>query len=661
MLVAFLVLALAMLGGFVRPNAASAATDITWNQYDVDITINEDGTFHVVESQIVQFTGSYGSGFASIPLGRVESIDNVAVEVGNTRNSLTEAEYVRPSQFDGDNGTYTSYEQDGNLEIEYGFERTEYYGTSTRYINLSYDVTGGLRSYPNLEPPNQQLWWIAISDEVTAIAPIENSTVTVTLPETVAPENLILDPEDGTVSGNTITWEKLNLGEGDDFEVRAQFPVITTAGVPDWQQQDDQMRQEREEAEDRRALAGTFLFAAGLLLLVVGGIAIAGIWYTFGRDPHVGLVAEYLTEPPDDLGPGAAGALIDEYTQVRDIVATMVDLANRGVIELQVVETDDGRVFNRTTTYVAYKEHQERLRPYEERLLEAIFVEGLKPGAKTTLANVQSTFSSHAEAINVAFYQTLVEHGYFSQSPESTRDRWKTIFRLIPVAGIAVAILIVVLVGGYSNWIFFPIVTAVILAFLSRGLANAMPKKTRKGAEAAAMWIAFRKYLEDIDKRENLEESKDIFQKYIAYAVAFGLEHSWVEKFTSVDTPVPDWWTPVLTGPQAGWGRQRYPRRIYRREGMPAGGDWVFGERSGRRGGFDLDLPDLQDTSDRAGRGLQAASNGFFEMLSTAAEAMAESSSKGGGSFGSSRGGGFSGGGGRSSGGGGGGGSRGFR
>jgi len=96
---------------------------------------------------------------------------------------------------------------------------------------------------------------------------------------------------------------------------------------------------------------------------------------------------------------------------------------------------------------------------------------------------------------------------------------------------------------------------------------------------------------------------------------------------------------------------------------MPAGGDWVFGERSGGRGGFDFDLPDLQDTSDRAGRGLQTASSGFFDMLGTAAEAMAESSGSSGrkgGSFGSSRGGGFSGGGGRSSGGGGGGGRRGF-
>jgi hypothetical protein len=194
-----------------------------------------------------------------------------------------------------------------------------------------------------------------------------------------------------------------------------------------------------------------------------------------------------------------------------------------------------------------------------------------------------------------------------------------------------------------------------------------MPKKTREGAEASAKWKAFKKYLEDIEKREKLEESTAIFQKYIAYAVAFGLEHSWVEKFTSVDTPVPDWWAPVfIPSGQGNTTRRRdyTPRRTYRRTGMPAGGDWVFGERSGGRGGFDLDLPDLQDVSDKTGRGLQAASSGFFDMLGTAAEAMAESSKnsggRGGGSFGSSRGGGFSGGGGRSSGGGGGGGRRGF-
>ncbi|MEJ7839507.1 MAG: DUF2207 domain-containing protein [Thermomicrobiales bacterium] len=658
-----LLLILATALGMLRPAGSVAANSVVWKQYDVSITVNDDGSMTILEDQIVEFSGRFSHGFASIPLSRLEDLENVEVSLGNSASSLEPAEYVRQSRYDQDPGTFTYYTLDGNLELDYGFDPTDSFGTDDRYIQITYDVIGGLRSYPNLQPPNQQVWWIAISDLVTQVAPIENSTVTVTLPETVDPAQLIIEPQDGTISGDTITWTKSGLSKGDDFEVRTQFPILTSAVAPAWQVQDDQLRQEREEKEERQAIAGTFLFAAGLLLFVVGGIVISGLWYVRGRDPHVGLVAEYLAEPPDDLGPGAAGALIDEYVQVRDVVATVVDLINRGVIELVAPgKSDESPPKQSEGTTLHLKSHSESLRPHELKLLEAIF-----PGkAQTsTLASVQNTFTGFSEQINDAIYQRLVDHKYFSQSPETTRDRWKKVFRLIPVVGIVVAILIVILAGGYSNWIFFPIGTAFILAFLSRSLSNSMPKKTREGAEAAAKWNAFRQYLDDIEKRENLEESTAIFQKYIAYAVAFGLEHAWVEKFTSVDTPVPDWWAPVFvpsTGRSLSDQRRAYPRRTYRRAGMPAGGDWVFGESSGGRGGFDLDLPDLQDTSDKAGRGLQSASSGFFDMLGTAAEAMAESSKSSGGgrrgSFGSSRGGGFSGGGSR--GGGGGGGGRGF-
>lgn len=656
------VMLLALCISVFQPGESSAANAVTWNQYDVSITVNDDGTMSIVEDQVVEFSGRFSHGFASIPLSRVEEIENVDVSIGNSASTLEPAEYIRQSRYDEDPGTYTYYTLDGNLELDYGFEPTDYSGTELRHVQLSYDVVGGLRSYPDLEPPNQQVWWIAISDLVTEVAPIENSTVTVTLPETVDPAQLILEPEDGTVSDNTITWTKTDLGTNDDFEVRAQFPIITAAVAPAWQLQDDQLRQEREEKEERQAIAGTFLFGAGLLLFVAGGIVISGLWYIRGRDPHVGLVAEYLAEPPDDLGPGAAGALIDEYVQVRDIVGTVVDLTNRGVIELVTPGNANSDAPSKASgTTLNLKQHSQTLRDYEQKLLKAIF-----PGdsTSTTLGAVQNTFTGYSDEINDALYQALVDHKYFSESPEETRDLWKKIFRLIPVLGIVIAVSIVFLAGGYSNWIFFPIVTAIILAFLSRSLSNSMPKKTREGAEAAAKWNAFRKYLEDIEKRENLEESTAIFQKYIAYAVAFGLEHAWVEKFTSVDTPIPGWWAPVFvpsSGRSVSDRRRAYPRRTYRRAGMPAAGDWVFGESSGGRGGFDLDLPDLQDTSDRAGRGLQAASSGFFDMLGTAAEAMAESSKSSGGkrgSFGSSRGGGFSGGGSR--GGGGGGGRRGF-
>ena len=66
-----------------------------------------------------------------------------------------------------------------------------------------------------------------------------------------------------------------------------------------------------------------------------------------------------------------------------------------------------------------------------------------------------------------------------------------------------------------------------------------MPRKTRAGAEAAAKWRAFRRYLDDIEKYEGVEEAKAIFERYLPYATAFGLDRTWVAKFASVQAPTP--------------------------------------------------------------------------------------------------------------------------
>ena len=52
----------------------------------------------------------------------------------------------------------------------------------------------------------------------------------------------------------------------------------------------------------------------------------------------MGLIADYLPEPPSDLPPGIAGTLIDESADMQDILATILDLARRGAIEIEEVE-----------------------------------------------------------------------------------------------------------------------------------------------------------------------------------------------------------------------------------------------------------------------------------------------------------------------------------
>ena len=58
----------------------AAAKSVTWRNYDVTLTLNGDGTFHVVERQVVDFEGGpFSYAFADIPLARVEDITNISV------------------------------------------------------------------------------------------------------------------------------------------------------------------------------------------------------------------------------------------------------------------------------------------------------------------------------------------------------------------------------------------------------------------------------------------------------------------------------------------------------------------------------------------------------------------------------------------------------
>lgn len=676
--VATLALVALLFGQVVAPSAAAQSGNrVIWDEYNVDFEINDDGTVHVTETQVVEFDGRFSTGFANIPLTGVEGITNINVSIADEAGERPQpAEEVR--FFDEEPGTYVVDENSGTVEIDYAYEPTSPLGSTadnTRTVVIEYDLIGAIRVYEDLEPANQQFRWVAIESDVTEIAPIRSSTVTVTLPERVDPAQTVARPVGVETDGQTFTWTRSNLESGDRFEVNLQFPPITAANEPAWQDRFDQIRQEQIEAEGQSAVAGTLFLGAGLLLLVGGSVLLAGLWYTRGRDPEVGLVADIVAEPPDDLRPGAAGTLIDEETHTRDVIATMFDLARRGVIHLDETQTEGFLGFGRQTRYIlTLQEHSDELMGYEQVLLDAIFGPNAEAGASVPMEQVQQTFAARATTIHNGFYDELVEHGYFDASPEQTRQRARMLGCAGPIVAAVVIFLVIFFTGASSGFIVLPILAAVVLFIVGGKVATNMPRKSLKGAEAAAKWRAFKRYLEQIEQHANLEESKAIFDRYLPYATAFGLEDSWIRKFSQVSTPMPDWFgggvgRPVVLGQPGGYGRTSSPF---------GGGVWVFpggggsygggsvggGNRGGDASGGGFDIPGMQDLSDSAGGSLQSGSDSIFDMLGTASEIFGGGGGRrGGGSFGGWSGGGgsfggFSGGGGF--GGGGGGGSRGF-
>ena len=533
----------------VRAPDALAARSVEWAQFDVGIKLLSDGKLSVTETQVIDFEeGPFTAGSRNIPLGKVDGISNVLVSeiVGSQK-----LPYLEVDSFDREPGTYSVATTSSEMLINWGFSPTT---DASRTFEITYLVEGAVRNYPNEDPPNQQIWWTAISSELTETAPVLESTTSITLTQPVDPaqvvvgtENLNIEPT--TTDNQTWTWYATDLENGDDLTVRIQFPPLVNVATPSWQARDDEQRAQDEQNEQRSAVYNLAFLALGVLGAIVGGTALYGLWYTKGRDPQVGPVASFLAHPPGDLPPGAVGVLLDETADQRDVVATMVDLGNRGIIKLDESRSDGVLGLGASSDYeITLVQAPDALRPFEKTLLVSLFGSDLEAGEKVKMSDVGGRFQGSSETIKNQLYAEVVDRKFFDDEPHDVRKRYQSI-------GIGALVLAIVLgcvgISFFSTTaplVWLPVIVLAILAVILIVISSRMPRKTHLGAEEAAKYRAFRTYLADIDKYENIDAKNDIFQKYLPYAIAFGLEEDYTRKFAQAGSPTPSWFDPDPTG-----------------------------------------------------------------------------------------------------------------
>jgi hypothetical protein len=350
-------------------------------------------------------------------------------------------------------------------------------------------------------------------------------------------------------------------------------------------------------------------FLVAMLLIVVGGLlALLILWYVRGRDPRAGPVAAYLAEPPDDLPPGAAGTLLDEHADEQDVLATLLGLARHGAVDIVEVTEEGVRDYSLVLT------HPERIENQIERdLLVVLFGHNPHVPSEVRLGAVRERFLAHRQRIRADLYREMVDRGYFSRSPEETRSRWRRLAWGGGVASVAIG-------GGLTlltdAWALLPAIAGVIVSLALLRVARQMPQKTRHGAEAAAKWRAFRTYLGDIRRYESLETATDLFDRILAYAVAFGIESQWVRSFERAGAPVPRWYHSAGEGFVLGETGEALAQVGHL--GQAAGGMENLGEVS--LASVDLaGVGDgLQGASEFMSSGLQGASDGILGLFDAA-------------------------------------------
>lgn len=625
-----LFIALLIVAGGVQAQDRS----LVWDEWNVRIdTVDvRQNQFNVTESYRITFNGTFRFGNFTLPAARIELIDQMRVTVNGVR---LEQDCIRDLP-----GTFCLSRTSGDYTMTYYFPKQ--ITDETLSIEIAYRVTGALRVYEG----GDQLWWDAIPEEHFGF-PIRSATVTVVLPQNLAPREGV-DPVETygargeiEVMDNIITATAVNgLSGNEGFSIRVQYPHTPEARKPRWQAAFDE-RRSFEENVLPLVNVGTCLLS---ILIGLGvPLAVYTRWRTHGRDPEVGPVPQYLAELPSNLPPGIVGALLDETADMRDILATLIDLARRGylVIEEEKTESVFGTIQNSEFVFKRTDKEMNGLREYERILLRGVFS---GKSLEKKLSDLRNKFYTVVPRIQAALYKELVKENLFAINPETTRSKWATLGVFLLIVGIA-GFFVAGPLSDYSLLI-FAIPIAIIIAALSVFIAGmAMSSKTAHGALEAARWNAVKEYLKNLEKYSDLETASAKFDEFLPYAIAFGLDKVWMERFRQLESvPMPPWYIPVYRG---GYYRRYTPGTPFN----PADNTGGLPGDLARAGGSGLD-----SMSGGLSRGLESLSSGLSTMLNSASSvftSVPQSSSSGrwGGGF---SGGGFSGGGGS------GGGSRGF-
>jgi hypothetical protein len=245
------------------------------------------------------------------------------------------------------------------------------------------------------------------------------------------------------------------------------------------------------------------------------------------------------------LSPGEAGALVDDQAGIRDITATLVDLAVRGFIVIEEKETPQLMGLYSNKEYVFHLNRKPAewagAKPHELLLLNGIFgapVVGMRD--EVALSELQNRFYKNLPGIRKAIFESLVQHGYFAHRPDIVRQAY------LVVAGVTGALLF--LFGQYlaqhtgmqaQAFSFAAILTGGVIA----GFGWFMPTRTVDGVRMLHDTLGFEDFLSHVeaDHLARTPQSPANFEKYLPFAMALGVEKKWVGAFNGMLTQ-PSWY-----------------------------------------------------------------------------------------------------------------------
>ena len=550
-------------------------------RFDARYTMGDDGTVLVEEEIHPSFEGTFNGILREIPV-EYPGPDGTAYKLFLKVDSVTDetGQKIRFQQ-----STRAERTSDGAwhqflvLKIFAGGTDTE------RTVRISYRASNAVRFFKD----HDEFYWNVTGNDWKV--PIESASAFVALPSAAAGQ---VKAQAFTGAFGSREQAAVTSIDGSNISVDSSQPLPPRSGLTiDVYIPKGVLR---EPSWFTRYVVWFVGGNPGALLPVWAFAVMFGLWFWKGRDPDPGISVAPMYEPPKGLTPAEAGTLLSDDIESRDITSTLIDLAVKGY--LKIIETEDKVLFIKHKDYTLRlmkpRSEWQNLAAHELEVLNNIFPE--VTAEETTLSSLKNRFYVALPSIRQEIMDLLKSKELYSTDPESAKG-----LAMVGVLVIALPFLWLQLTGairlGNSLTVLgISVLLTVLIVFL---FGRQLSAKTVRGARTLVECLGFKEFMTRVDGDRIKRMPPDTFERFLPYAMAFGVEQHWAKAFQGLITEPPSWyvgsgygtpgmmWTPLLfTNAMSSFSSSAYESFSAAPQASSSGSGFGDGGSSGGGGGF---------------------------------------------------------------------------
>jgi uncharacterized membrane protein len=498
--------------------AFAAARQIIIQHFDDEVVVSEDGTIDVTETIEARFIGENWHGlYRSIP-----------IEYTNPQGLNYTLLIDRISATDS-NGNALKYEQSN----EGRYTKFKIYipnaDDSTHTIVFHYRVLDALRFFED----HDELYWNVTGNDWEV--PIQFASAHIALPAGVTGLHAIAY----TGSTNSRAQDAVVEVKDNTVDIHTTRPLSFHEGLT------AVVGFDKGFVHPPSAAARFIQFLRSntpLLIPIIVFFVMFWLWWTRGRGPARQVIAVQY-EPPDKLTPGECGTLVDNEAAMRDITATLVDLAVKGYMTIEQRDESHLLGLSHSKEYIF---HLKKLpaewtaaRPHEQQMLAALFDNGATADVK--LSDLQNHFYTQLPGIRDSIFQALMNDNYYLHRPDTVRQGYIGAGLAIGFLTVAGNVFLARATGiASATWVIAGIASGLVIC----GFGYFMSARTVTGQRALEKVLGFEDFLgrTQKDQIDRMEKTPELFEKYLPYAMALHVEKKWVQAFSGIAMQPPNWY-----------------------------------------------------------------------------------------------------------------------